>query len=89
VREVRGVSVAKRKGGYSELTKAIYSAPSQRYVAERPYWLYSSGPSGDAFEGRYTNLDDAKAAADRIVDRSAPCAYVRKDREIVYKTYAS
>lgn len=78
----------KRKG-YSDLTKAIYSMPSRQYVAERPYHVYSSGASGDAFESRYASLTDAKATADRIVGRSAPRAYVRLGREIVYKTYAS
>jgi hypothetical protein len=45
----------KRKG-YSDLTKAICSMPSRQYVAERPYHVYSSGASGDAFESRYASL---------------------------------
>jgi hypothetical protein len=79
----------RKREPYSELTKAIYSAPSRQYVAERPYHVYSSGASGDAFESRYGSLADAKAHADRIVGRSAPRAYVRLGKEIVYKTYAS
>jgi hypothetical protein len=75
--------------GRRQPTKKTPAQLQREYVAERPYHVYSSGASGDAFESRYASLTDAKATADRIVGRSAPRAYVRLGREIVYKTYAS